>query len=242
MNTQTIKTKESGKIRNIVMETGRAYRIASLRYRLPKDQGRECVLVDIVSSSPKRPDDMVAKIRFTDDGKLGRAKLGDLLPVGEPYEGEYTEDDPTHRPEDYGWEDLDLPEDVQLDMVERAKAGRRLTQEQYDAIDRHRKSAFSSKDMIVFFPSNSSKMTREQAQAGIGGPERAELAGKWLSHLMLALGARKQLEEGITDIILDDGSPVPIERFIAGVERQRDEAQAALATYDRSGRRWEQPD
>lgn len=231
-----VKTKHSGLHRRIFLEIDRTYRVVPLNERKTKNRNRECILVDIVSVSVEHPEDKVAKIRFMDNNRIGRAALGDLLPVGELYDGEYTEDDLTHRPEDYGWDNLDAPEEVLQDMVYRAMHAIELTDEQRELIASKYPGRTSQWKVVAYVPSNPKKTTREQLQAMFGGPERSALASDWFQHELTLLGIQKLLDEGQTEYVNEDDSRVSLQDLMDIVRPQRDKASTKLASYDRESR------
>jgi hypothetical protein len=232
------KTKYHGLHRRIFMEIGRTYRVVPLNERKTKNRNRECVLVEIVPVSASHPDDKVAKIRFTDNNRIGRADFGDLLPVGALYDGEYTEDDPTHRPEDYGWDGLDIAEEMLQDMVFRAEHGIRLTAEQREALARNHPNTWLYQQEADFIPmpSNPKKITKEQSVAAFGGPERSALASEWFQLELMALNIQKMMDDGETEFVNENGSRVPLQDLMDIVRPQRDKASVKLAAYDRESR------
>lgn len=70
------------------MVIGRRYVVKPLNPRKTKNRERECVLLDIVLISSSHPDDMVAKVRYMDNNRVGRADFGDLEPLDEKMKGE----------------------------------------------------------------------------------------------------------------------------------------------------------
>jgi hypothetical protein len=67
--------------RNIDIEPGKEYVIQPLNSRKLKNRGRHCLVLDFVSLSESHPEYIVAKVRYTDNNRIGKAELRDLIPA-----------------------------------------------------------------------------------------------------------------------------------------------------------------
>lgn len=88
MTDQTQKGIVSSNGRTVIIEVGRQYVVKPHNKQKLKHRDRECVLLDVVPVSEFHPRDLVAKVRFLDNNRIGRTELDDLAPLGEPYDGE----------------------------------------------------------------------------------------------------------------------------------------------------------
>lgn len=64
--------------RETVLEIGKEYVVQPLNRLKKKHRDRHCVILDFVPVSDFRPMDLVAKVRFLDNNRIGRTDLGDL--------------------------------------------------------------------------------------------------------------------------------------------------------------------
>ena len=67
--------------RNTEIETGKEYIIQPLNSRKLKNRGRHCLVLDFVPVSKSHPNDIVAKVRYTDNNRIGKAELRNLIPA-----------------------------------------------------------------------------------------------------------------------------------------------------------------
>lgn len=78
-----VGTTYGGAHRKVTLIAGHEYVVSPLNPRKMKHRGRRCVLLDFVPVSESRPKDTVAKVRFVDNNRVGRAELDDLAPPPE---------------------------------------------------------------------------------------------------------------------------------------------------------------
>ncbi len=69
--------------RKATLTAGNAYIVRPLNPRKQKHRGRLCVILDFIPVSESHPNDTVAKVRFVDNNRIGRAELSDLVPSSE---------------------------------------------------------------------------------------------------------------------------------------------------------------
>lgn len=67
--------------RDFTLREGDQYVVKPRNPRKLKHRGRECVFLDLVPVSVEHHHDLVAKVRFTDNNRIGRVDFGDLHPV-----------------------------------------------------------------------------------------------------------------------------------------------------------------
>ncbi len=67
--------------RDIEIETGKEYVIEPLNPQKLKNRGRHCLVLDFVPLSESQPDYIVAKVRYTDNNRVGKTELSDLIPA-----------------------------------------------------------------------------------------------------------------------------------------------------------------
>jgi hypothetical protein len=67
--------------REVEVEVGKEYVVQPMNPQKTKNRGRKCVILDFVPLSESHPNDMVAKVRYLDNNRVGRAELSDLLPA-----------------------------------------------------------------------------------------------------------------------------------------------------------------
>lgn len=66
--------------RQVEVKTGEKYIIQPNNPRKLKNRGRHCLVLDFVPISDSDPDGyMVAKVRFLDNNRIGKADLADLI-------------------------------------------------------------------------------------------------------------------------------------------------------------------
>lgn len=66
--------------RETTLDIGGEYIIQPLNPQKKKHRDRRCVILDFIPVSEFHPKDTVAKIRFMDNNRIGRAELSDLVP------------------------------------------------------------------------------------------------------------------------------------------------------------------
>ena len=64
--------------RKMTLTIGNEYLVAPLNSRKKKHRDRVCVILDFVPVSESHPRDLVAKVRFRDNNRVGRVELEDL--------------------------------------------------------------------------------------------------------------------------------------------------------------------
>jgi hypothetical protein len=69
--------------REATLRVGEEYVVQPLNPNKKKHRGRHCVILDFVAVSEFHPKDIVAKVRFLDNNRVGRAELSDLEPISE---------------------------------------------------------------------------------------------------------------------------------------------------------------
>jgi hypothetical protein len=67
--------------RNTEIETGKEYIVQPLNPRKLKNRGRHCLVLDFVPVSEAHPNDIVAKVRYIDNNRIGKVNLSDLIPA-----------------------------------------------------------------------------------------------------------------------------------------------------------------
>ena len=67
--------------RDVEIETGKEYIVQPLNPQKLKNRGRHCLVLDFVPVSESQPDYIVAKVRYTDNNRIGKADLSDLIPA-----------------------------------------------------------------------------------------------------------------------------------------------------------------
>ena len=60
---------------------GKKYTISPLNPQKKHNRGRNCIVLDFVPVSEFHPHDMVAKIKFLDNNRVGRADFDELEPI-----------------------------------------------------------------------------------------------------------------------------------------------------------------
>ncbi len=73
-------TDRSSKPHKITLEVGKRYVVQPLNSQKKKHRDRRCVLLDFVPVSDSHARDIVAKVRFIDNNRIGRTELDDLVP------------------------------------------------------------------------------------------------------------------------------------------------------------------
>ena len=63
------------------LRVGKEYIIEPLNPLKKKHRNRRCIVLDFVPVSDSHPIDIVAKVRFLDNNRVGRAELADLVGV-----------------------------------------------------------------------------------------------------------------------------------------------------------------
>lgn len=66
--------------RKTTLKIGGEYIVKPLNPQKKKHRDRPCVILDFVPVSEQHPRDIVAKVRFLDNNRMGRAELSDLIP------------------------------------------------------------------------------------------------------------------------------------------------------------------
>ncbi len=74
----TVTTVYGSKERKMVLRVGSEYVVDPLNSRKMKHRDRRCVILDFVPVSDDHPKDIIAKVRFLDNNRVGRAELDDL--------------------------------------------------------------------------------------------------------------------------------------------------------------------
>jgi len=79
-NTQEMRISSAyGKLRReMTLSVGKTYIIKPLNVRKTKNRDRQCTILDFVPVSEYHPNDIVAKVRYLDNNRIGRAELEDL--------------------------------------------------------------------------------------------------------------------------------------------------------------------
>ena len=80
---QTITICEHGKEREVIVEVGKEYVIEPRTPGKKRNRGRHCIVLDFVPVSESHPHDIVAKVRYLDNNRVGRAALDELVPMRE---------------------------------------------------------------------------------------------------------------------------------------------------------------
>jgi hypothetical protein len=81
MSTQIEVSTSYGRThRKATLTAGNAYLVSPLNPKKKKHRGRLCVILDFIPVSEFHPNDTVAKVRFVDNNRIGRAELSDLVP------------------------------------------------------------------------------------------------------------------------------------------------------------------
>jgi hypothetical protein len=78
----TVTVRLGSQQRNATIKVGKEYVIQPLKSLKKKHRNRRCVVLEFVRVSDSHPRDIVAKVRFLDNNRIGRAELGDLVSVG----------------------------------------------------------------------------------------------------------------------------------------------------------------
>jgi len=64
------------------LRVGKEYIIQPRNPLKKKHRNRRCIVLDFVPVSDSHPRDIVAKVRFLDNNRIGRTELADLVSVG----------------------------------------------------------------------------------------------------------------------------------------------------------------
>jgi len=67
--------------RDVEIETDKEYIVQPRNSNKLKNRGRHCLVLDFVPRSESYPDDLVAKVRYTDNNRIGKVELSDLIPA-----------------------------------------------------------------------------------------------------------------------------------------------------------------
>jgi len=67
--------------REVTLEVGKEYVVQPTNPRRTKNRNRKCVILDFVPASESSPQDTVAKVRYLDNNRVGRAEPSDLVPA-----------------------------------------------------------------------------------------------------------------------------------------------------------------
>jgi hypothetical protein len=77
----TVITSFGSKRRKMTIKVGKEYVIQPLNPLKKKHRDRRCVVLGFVPVSEFHPRDIVAKVRFLDNNRIGRTELDDLVSV-----------------------------------------------------------------------------------------------------------------------------------------------------------------
>lgn len=80
-NRMEVSVTAGGRSRKVTLVAGEEYVVQPLNPQKLKHRGRRCLLLDFVPVSDSHPKDLVAKVRFVDNNRIGRAELADLVPA-----------------------------------------------------------------------------------------------------------------------------------------------------------------
>ena len=75
----TVSCAYGAQERKVVLKVGEEYVVQPLNGQKKKHRDRRCVILDFVPVSDAHPRDVVAKVRFLDNNRIGRTDLGDLV-------------------------------------------------------------------------------------------------------------------------------------------------------------------
>jgi len=64
--------------RKVTLKVGKEYVVQPLNSQKKKHRDRHCMILDFVPVSEDHPRDIVAKVRFLDNNRIGRVELEDL--------------------------------------------------------------------------------------------------------------------------------------------------------------------
>ena len=68
-------------VRKSELEVGKEYVVQPMNPQKTKNRGRKCMILDFVPVSEFHPHDTVAKVRYLDNNRVGKAELSDLVPA-----------------------------------------------------------------------------------------------------------------------------------------------------------------
>jgi hypothetical protein len=77
----TVVASFGSKQRRATIKVGREYVIQPLNTQKKKHRNRRCVVLGFVPVSEFHPRDIVARVRFLDNNRIGRTELDDLVSV-----------------------------------------------------------------------------------------------------------------------------------------------------------------
>jgi len=66
---------------SVTLDVGKEYVVQPANPRATKNRNRKCVILDFVPASDARPHDIVAKVRYLDNNRVGRVEPSDLVPA-----------------------------------------------------------------------------------------------------------------------------------------------------------------
>ena len=75
----TVSSAYGAQKRRVVLKIGEEYVVHPLNGQKKKHRDRHCVILDFVPVSGAQPRDVVAKVRFLDNNRIGRTDLDDLV-------------------------------------------------------------------------------------------------------------------------------------------------------------------
>jgi hypothetical protein len=77
----TVITSVGSKQRKTTIKVGKEYVIQPLNILKKKHRDRRCLVLGFVAVSDSHPRDIVARVRFRDNNRIGRAELDDLVSI-----------------------------------------------------------------------------------------------------------------------------------------------------------------
>jgi len=81
--TQTITVFDHGRAREAIVEVRKEYVVAPRNPGKKRNRGRHCIVLAFTPAPESHPRNMVAKVRYLDNNRVGRAEVDDLVPVRE---------------------------------------------------------------------------------------------------------------------------------------------------------------
>jgi hypothetical protein len=73
--------QSGGLSRTVIVTVGHEYVVEPSNPRATRNRGRHVRVLGFVPVSPSHPRDIVAKVRYLDNNRVGRAELGNLVPL-----------------------------------------------------------------------------------------------------------------------------------------------------------------
>ena len=77
----TVRVSFGSKERKTTIKVGKEYVVQPMNILKKKHRNRRCVVLGFVPVSDSHPRDIVAKVRFLDNNRIGRTELDDLVSV-----------------------------------------------------------------------------------------------------------------------------------------------------------------